>query len=550
MKKILSSGLILGLLLTGAAQAAVINVPGDFAQIHDAVQAAVEGDIVQVAAGTYHDCTHPTEGPESTPACVIMKSGVTLRGAGIGQTIIDAQALGRGIFIENVENCSVENLTITHCHADIFGAGILVRQVGNSVEVVDVRVTGCTDGGVICINAGSPTLRRVTMDNNVAKQGGGLAIEEQSSPLVLDCVVENNESPSGAGIFVRNGCEPVLDGCTVANNTITSNWGNGGGVSFQNSTPTITNCIFENNTTLGYGGGVAFLDATSGLMEDCIVRGNDAAYDYSVGGGIAVQTSDPIIRRVLVEGNTASGFYAETGGIDVSFNASAPLGLCVIENCTVVGNSTGPNGSSGGISAQWGATPVVDKCIISGSTSGVGLFCSNPGPSVSCTNIFGNAGGDDLCGVDEGGNFSADPMFCGTPGFEYALESGSPCAPGNHPNGQCEEALIGAIAGGCSGSSPVLPGVGDLVLGNHPNPFNPRTTIYFDMPSAGSAQLRIYDLGGRLIAEKTWDHAPQGRTEFPWNGLDRDGRALSSGIYLYRLDTGDHSLSRRMSLIR
>ncbi|MBK7703144.1 MAG: hypothetical protein IPI34_09775 [bacterium] len=46
-----------------AAPAAVIHVPGDFAQIHAAVQAAAAGDVVEVAAGTYYDCTHPTEGP-------------------------------------------------------------------------------------------------------------------------------------------------------------------------------------------------------------------------------------------------------------------------------------------------------------------------------------------------------------------------------------------------------------------------------------------------------------------------------------------------------
>jgi len=70
------------------------------------------------------------------------------------------------------------------------------------------------------------------------------------------------------------------------------------------------------------------------------------------------------------------------------------------------------------------------------------------------------------------------------------------------------------------------------------------------MPQAGPATLRIYDVAGRLMESKTWDSLPQGRTEFKWNGLDQKGRALSSGVYLYRLDTRDHSLSRRMSLIR
>jgi len=169
---------------------------------------------------------------------------------------------------------------------------------------------------------------------------------------------------------------------------------------------------------------------------------------------------------------------------------------------------------------------------------------------ISCTNIFGNSGGDDLCGTDDGGNFSADPLFCAEADVEHRLTSSSPCAPGNHPGGLCDDALIGALSAGCNLTPAALPGLEGLVLGNHPNPFNPSTTIYFELPKAGPASLRIYDLAGRLIQERSWDDLPQGRSEFQWNGLDRQGRALSSGVYLYRMDTRDHSLSRRMSLIR
>ena len=111
--------LLLTLGLAGVASGGVLNVPGDYAQINDAVQACAPGDTVLVAAGTWHDCTHPTEGPGTTPASVIMKSGVTLRGAGPDQTIIDAQSLGRGIFIEAVSDCRVENMRVTGAFASV-----------------------------------------------------------------------------------------------------------------------------------------------------------------------------------------------------------------------------------------------------------------------------------------------------------------------------------------------------------------------------------------------------------------------------------------------
>ena len=552
-RSIIALALCMGLLCSSLATAGVLHVPGDYSQIHDAVQACAVGDTVLVAAGTFNDCTHPTEGPESTPACVIMKSGVTLRGAGPEATIIDAQGLGRGIFIEFVDNCRVENLQVTNAYAEVYGAGILIRNVDATVEINDVRVTTCTDGGVICIDNSSPTLRRVTMDHNFAKQGGGLAIEENSSPQVIDCTVDQNEAPSGAGVFVRNNCAPTFSDCFITNNTIappevTNTYG--GGISIQSSTPTITGCEIRGNTGNGFGGGVAYNDASAGLMEDCLIMDNNNIDSNGQGGGVFISGSSPVLRHLLIVDNTASGVLAKGGGVYIAFEPSPSL-----ENCTIVGNACGTLGAGGGVAVEWFAIPSIDKCIISGSTVGEGMYCNPvppgiPNPLVTCTNIFGNAGGDGLCGTDGGGNFSADPQFCGNAGYEYNLATSSPCAPGNHPDGLCEGALIGAMTAGC-GSSPVpVPGAGGLVLGNSPNPFNPRTTIFFELPAAGPATLRIYNLAGRVVLERSWEDLPAGRNEFTWNGLNRQGQALASGVYLYRLDTRDQSLSRRMSLIR
>ncbi|MBM4131810.1 hypothetical protein FJ250_12420 [bacterium] len=521
------------------------QVPAQYATIHAAVQASAAGDTVRIAAGTYFDCTHPTEGPGSTPACVILKTGVTIRGAGPNATIIDAQGLGRGIFGEFVAGCRVENLQVRGAYAQIYGAGILLRNVTSSVTVTDVRVTACQDGGVICINNAGPTLTRLEIDHNLAKQGGGLAIEEGSSPQVVDCNIHHNTAPSGAGIFIRTECAPVIDGCTVHANVINAAFGNGGGIAAQSATPTITDCVITDNVTLGYGGGVAFVQEAGGLIEDCLIEGNDAAGTYSLGGGIAVSQSDPVIRRVTIVGNTCSGFYAEGGGIDISFTPSP-----VIENCTIAGNATSANGFGGGISLQWGAAPTITRCIIVGATAGEGLWCLSATPVVTCTDIWGNAGGNALCGTDGGGNFSANPLFCGTAGREYNLAAGSPCAVGARPGAPCGGLLIGAKASGCGASEAPVPAAPELAAGNTPNPFNPLTTIWFELRQPGAVTLAIHDLRGAHVLTRTWDRAPAGRTEFVWQGLDDEGRALPSGVYLYRVETEGTFVSRRMSLIR
>jgi len=537
--------LVLGLITVAAgATAATIHVPGDYQEIHDAVQAAEEGDVVLVAAGTYNDCTHETEGPGSTPACVIMKSGVTLRGAGPDDTIIDAELLGRGIFVENVEKCSIEDLQVTNAFAEIYGAGILLRHVGNSVRIENVKIVENGDGGIICINEASPFIKDVVMIRNYGKQGGGLAIEENCHPSVYNCLVDDNAAPWGAGVFIRSGCRPLIVGCTISNNVIDADFGNGGGITIQSSEPIIRDCDIINNITLGSGGGVAYVDGGGGVMYHCLIQGNDAAGNYSYGGGVSCSQSDPELSHLLILDNTCSGFYAEGGGMDFAFTPSP-----TVRNCTLSGNATGENGFAGGMYCQFGANPVIENCIIANSTAGEAMVCASGGnPTTSCSDLYGNAGGNTLCGVDGGNNFYTAPMFCGNAGIEYHLDEASPCAPEN--SGGC--GLVGAEPVGCSYDVAVeTTPQAHRALGNRPNPFNPKTSIFFVLNEAGPANVRIYDVSGRTVMSFYRDELPAGvEHEFTWNGRDRAGNECPSGIYLYELEANGRITTKRMSLIR
>jgi hypothetical protein len=87
--------------------------------------------------------------------------------------------------------------------------------------------------------------------------------------------------------------------------------------------------------------------------------------------------------------------------------------------------------------------------------------------------------------------------------------------------------------------------------GAAPNPFNPRTTIAFEIPTRQEVTLRIFDLDGRLvrclIGRET---RASGRHEIVWNGRDESGRRVASGTYLYRLDTNGYWETRRMVLVK
>ncbi|MBU8869510.1 MAG: VCBS repeat-containing protein [Gemmatimonadales bacterium] len=85
----------------------------------------------------------------------------------------------------------------------------------------------------------------------------------------------------------------------------------------------------------------------------------------------------------------------------------------------------------------------------------------------------------------------------------------------------------------------------------YPNPFNPQTTIAFELPQVEAVRLRVFDVSGRLVREliggETYD---QGRHEAIWRGADDAGRQMSSGTYFYRLEAGEFSETKRMVLVK
>lgn len=86
--------------------------------------------------------------------------------------------------------------------------------------------------------------------------------------------------------------------------------------------------------------------------------------------------------------------------------------------------------------------------------------------------------------------------------------------------------------------------------GAYPNPFNPRTTIKFELPEAGSVRLSVFDVAGRLVRTLVDESMPLGSHEAIWDGKDASGREVGSGSYLVRLEFGKDVKTTRMGLLR
>jgi lysyl endopeptidase len=88
------------------------------------------------------------------------------------------------------------------------------------------------------------------------------------------------------------------------------------------------------------------------------------------------------------------------------------------------------------------------------------------------------------------------------------------------------------------------------LLPNVPNPFNPRTSIEFQLAAPGRVQLAIYDLRGHLVRSLLDQFMGAGRQSVLWDGKDNSGRSAGSGTYLYRLELNGVRLERKMLLVR
>ena len=97
-----------------------------------------------------------------------------------------------------------------------------------------------------------------------------------------------------------------------------------------------------------------------------------------------------------------------------------------------------------------------------------------------------------------------------------------------------------------AGESPVL----TELHGNHPNPFNPSTTIEYTLGQAGPVRLEVFDAAGRRVRTLVDRSESRGNHSVVFDGLDGNGERLASGVYLYRLDAVDVTRTRKMVLLK
>lgn len=333
-----------------------------YTDIQLALGAAVSGDEIWVAAGTYK----PTTGTDRAIS-FFMRDGVSLYGgfAG-GETLLEQRDWEA-------------NETILS--GDI---GVQDDNSDNSYHVLRGADNATLDGFVITMghsNGGSS-------DNS----GGGM-LNYQCSPTISNCIFRDNiggggGENGGGGIWNRG--DPVITNCIFLNNHTN---GEGGGINNSGGNPIIMNCSFIRNTSNYNSGGMHNRQCIP-LVENCIFNGNKAG---NIGGAIYNYESRQTFVNCLFTGNTAT--YG--GGV---FNRRG--GPSEFINTTFSYNTADYNG--GGMYCESHPTNL-SNCILWGNSgiNGSQIYNYNSSISVSYSDIQGGWEGD--------GNIDADPSFVRNP---------------------------------------------------------------------------------------------------------------------------------------
>jgi hypothetical protein len=133
---------------------------------------------------------------------------------------------------------------------------------------------------------------------------------------------------------------------------------------------------------------------------------------------------------------------------------------------------------------------------------------------------------------------------CNSNGVGDSLDIALGTSPDNDQNGIPDE---------CAG---IATASGDIATPyrlhqNVPNPFNPTTTIRFDVPAGGGqVRLQVFDVTGRLVRTLVDDFVRPGGRSVLWDGRDHRGETVATGLYLYRLDAPGFTETRKMLFLK
>lgn len=459
-------------------------------------------------AGTYSSSTNGERFP------LHWSDNVILKGSLEGESILDGENQATILKIFYASDVLIEDLNIINGAGEHSGGGIEIFK--STVEIDNITVCNCEDiyvgygGGIDCEESNLKVYNSTFQQNDI-NYGGGLICRENSFFDIRNSEFIGNSADRGGGIAIWESSGSISF-CRFLNNDCYSY---GGGIEVRGSEVNITNCILSNNIVNDKGGGINCIDGS--FLNACNLLIDNNYADF--GGGIYCDDSSLELVNITVTDNTGN----QSGGI---YSHSSDLNMI---NCIAWGNNF----------------------------QDILLFMTNSEITYSDVGIYNT-------GI---GNINTDPLFSGSGLHPYSLSDISPCINTgiadttglNLP----EIDLAGNIRVygdridmGAYENQNVIVGTNENLISkvtklyqNHPNPFNPTTTIEFSIQNDSDIDLSIYNIKGQKIKSLTNNEFTKGFQSIIWNGDDDKGKPVSSGVYFYKLSVNDKTEAVKKCLL-
>lgn len=537
------------------ASATIINIPDDYLTIQEGIDASADGDTVLVQPGTYVENVN-FNGHNIVLGSLFFTTQDTTY---IADTIIDGSFGATVVFESGIDdNAAITGFTITTSEYTGFDRGIYCNSAAPIISsniIRDNYVFG-PGAGILLLGDSEPLIVNNTIvDNNSSENvdngGGGISCQNYSSPLILDNVIARNGSDFGGGIFCGDSSSAQIMDNTIADNIAGIS---GGGIYCSSSGEVVIhNNTISLNRSLWTGGGIGCRDSSPSITGN-IISSNIALdwYPYqNEGGGIYLSYDSTLLRNNLIRNNMS--LYG--GGICCSHSNSMFINNCILGN---TGDSLG-----GAFFCRRGSNvDVINSIVWSNHNPLDSIICL--ADSSAITIAYSNI----RRGWEGEGNINVPPQFrspaygdyhlmstaCGDPNNSACIDAGDPAIIDSLLDCSWGLGELRSDMGAYGGGDTVIVGMDDkeiptpdkfMLFQNYPNPFNATTVIRYSLPEPADVKIDIFDILGRRVETIIDQRHEAGYHHVVWSGSRR-----SAGIYLYRIQAGDHTQTRKLILLK